>query len=160
MSRITQCVTYSGRVTPALPLTKMVQVLAALAIVVVFFIAHLNLRFSINRLQTETIRLQTRHDEVKAEIGRLSAQNEAMKQPDRLHKYARYELGMVPISITEKETLTIPTDINAKYALARAARRQAPVSPEDRLLQEREIWLSAMGQRMGLSSKAQAKETK
>jgi hypothetical protein len=159
MSTITQCASYSGRIAPALPLGIIFKILAGLSIVLLFMVAHLHLRFSVNTLQAEMIKLQNDHTRLLAENSEMAAQNESFKQPDRLLSYARHEIGMVPISPTEHEVLSIPSDVQSKYALARASRRQSPLSPEDRLLQQRAVWLSAFGERVGLSANAEARET-
>ena len=159
MSTMTQCVSYSGRLTPMLPPSRMLRIVFALSIAGLFMVAHLRLRFGVNELRAETIRLQISHEKVLSQNNSIAAQNESLMDPQRLRDFARNELGMAPASRMDKESLVIPPDVAEKYTLARAARQQAPISPEDRLLRERAVWLAAFGERMGLSSNAQARET-
>lgn len=126
-------------------------VFMVLAIALGFGLAHLHLRFRIDQIQAETVRLQTIHSTLHSDINALKSRNEAIKHPEHLFEYAQAELNMQPFSQTQAERLCVPEPIRHRYALARA---NASTNPTN----EPGPWFESVGERIGLMGRAMAKE--
>ena len=125
----------------------------ALTVAVLFFLgAHLHLRFRVNQMHTEAVRLQHVESLLKSEIQAMSSENERLKQPERLYDLARNELGMEAIRPAQRRTLRMPEEIYARY--------ESPTNRVQRSLASRRAprpsWLDQISERIGLSSPAQA----
>lgn len=155
MSALTTC-TQEFRRTPALTLGAFARLLMLSVLAIGFGVAHLHLQFATDRLARETHKMQTLASKLQSENHALQGQNEALKQPDRLLAYAQHEVGMVAFSPQERETLKIDRATWSRYALARAERTERRVKSNDPAEAEREVWLAALGEQIGLVGQAQA----
>lgn len=167
MSTLTTCTQEFHRL-PALTLGSFLRALTIAAVAVTFGVAHLQLQFSTDRVARETNKLQTLSSKLQSENHALLGQNEALKQPDRLLAYALHEVGMVAFSPQERESIRMDRATWGRYAIARAERQDRRMKPAagssaaaaaaeaEQSDAEREVWLAALGEQIGLVGQAQA----
>lgn len=103
------------RAWPVAPARRVVTIIAVAGAALAFCLAQLHLEFALSDLQQETTRLQSEKMELTSKVSRLRSDVESYKRGDRLLAYARDELGMVDLSPTQVERMTIPRDIQARY---------------------------------------------
>lgn len=154
MSSLSRCAI--ARETPkVLPPATLFKVILFFAVLLLFGLAHLSLRFHLNKLLVETGRLQSAQSTLSNEVKMLQGKSEALKHPKRLNEYGRLELGMVPYRKDEQKTIVqIRKDVYARYELARAAlgAGHAPAAASD------SPWIEKLSDRVGLINQALAGE--
>jgi hypothetical protein len=137
-------------------LGAILRIVTILTVVMGFSLAHLHLRFSLNRVRAEEIRLQTLQGTLVSDLNALRGETESLKRPERLYDFARGELGMVEYNPAQRQTLRMPEDVYSRYAMARAAgERDLAAHGQPR---QAEVWLQAMGDQIGLIGQALARE--
>ncbi len=154
MSSLSRC-TASRRAPRALPANDLFKVLVLMAVLFLFGLAHLHLRFSLNDLRAQTIRLQSVQGNLRSSINALRGETEALKHPDRLDAYATRELGMVPCDSRRRVSCQMPSEIYTRYAMARAAQDRA-VASADRAAYTDSRWIEVLGDQVGLINKSMA----
>ncbi|MCL5269549.1 MAG: hypothetical protein M1457_03095 [bacterium] len=157
MSSLTRC-TAVDHAPRALPAPRLLKIMVVLAVALVFGLAHLHLRFSLNELRSETIRLQSLQETLRSNINALRGETGALKRSEQLYNYASNELGMVPYKIENRVNYVIPEEIYARYAMARAAHDPAT---DDRIefADSQARWLEALSDRIGLIGMSMAGQT-
>lgn len=158
MSSLSRC-TAAHDAPKALPPLALIKVMAVMAVLLSFGLAHLALRFHLSQIQRETSQLQRLQGDLASEVKGLQGQTEELKHPKRLYDYGTAELGMAPVSPNEaKRTLKMNREVYQRYELARAsldARNGAPAAEAND-----GAWLEKFGDRLGLISQAVAGEKK
>lgn len=155
MSSLSRCKT-TRRAPKALPAGALLRTMAIFLALLLFGLAHLHLRFSLNQMQSETGQVQAAVAALRSEVNALQGKTQALKRPQRLFDYARLELGMTPYATTERQTLAMPREIAMRYELARAARGAAGEAEAD----PKAVWLEKLSERLGLIGEAQARPTR
>jgi len=153
---------YAQRLDPGdnvrlVPFSALMRVLFALGLLLLFALGHLHLRFMLDGVRRDAIRLQTTHDQLTSENNALRGELEALKQPERLFEFARAELGMMPYG-EERVEIRMPEEIYTRYAMARTKAggpAQPPLSPT---AIQAALWLERLGERVGWAPAAQAGE--
>lgn len=134
------------------------HVVMVMAVLMVFGIGHLRLRFCLGQLKSDTARLQTLQATLHSQISQLTARTGEFKRSDSLLAYAREELGMVPLPPEERRTIQLPEETVARYATVRGGDAPAAPAEASSLASAGEVWLNALGDRLGLIEAAQAAE--
>jgi cell division protein FtsL len=156
MSSFTRCRTNTRFPNP-LTMGRSVKILLIGLIVMGFFLAHLHLRFTMNRMNSETMRLQKLQGTLQSELNELRNETARLKNPQRLLEFARNDLGMVDSNPSEHQTLALSEEIYTRYAMARSAHSETEnFGPE---AERGAVWLEAMGERIGLVGPAMASES-
>lgn len=139
-----------------MPAVTLLKVLVVFGVALAFGIAHLSLRFQLNKIELETGRLQSLQGTLASEVKALEGRTAAFKDTKRLYQYGCQELGMVPSRQDgEKRVLKVREDLYTRYELARAnlgARNAAP-APFSKTL-----WIEKLGDRVGFINDALAGE--
>lgn len=86
------------------------------SILTLFLLAHVYLRFTIRDLRVETVRLQSQKEKMRALEKKLIWQIGKLKHGDRLHEFARRDLGLVDVSPGSVQELRVPRRLIAKYS--------------------------------------------
>ena len=155
MSGFTRCKTNSRFPNP-LTFGRSIKILLTGLIVMGFFLGHLHLRFTLNRMNSETMRLQDLQGKLQSELNALRNETAALKTPQRLLEFAHRDLGMIDSNPSEHQSLALSEEVYTRYAMARPARSKTEsVGPE---AERGAVWLEAMGERIGLIGPAMAGE--
>ena len=141
-----------------MPFGLALRIVMVLAVVAGFWIGHLHLRFNLDTMQAETLRLQNVESMLHSDINAMRSANETLKQPERLYDYARQELGMIALAPAQRETLRMPEEIYTRYALALSEASSSMLA--DRPFAPGDQWVSRLGRRVGLLRQAEAAEGK
>lgn len=157
MSSLSRCAA-DRKCPPVLPIGPALKLMMVFAVLLAFAVAHLHLRFSLDDLQGETIRLQSYRNTLLSEVRAIESQNEALKQSERLADFARHELGMVPSNPARREMLEVPENLYAGYALARATHRTSRAGEIDMAQAPAVDWMGNLGEKVGLIGEALAQE--
>jgi cell division protein FtsL len=138
----------------------LLRLLVIFAVALGFAVAHLHLRFSLNRALIETQRLQELSGTLTNDIDELRVQTGKLTEPARLYEYAKSDLEMVAYNPAQHETIRIPEKISTLYAMARAqdASRAEPAS-QTAPAGSRGAWMQALSERVGLIGEALARGT-
>lgn len=156
MSSFTRCRT-NNRFPNPLTMGLSVRMLSIALIVMTFFLAHLYLRFTLNRINSDTMRLQKLQGTLQSELNQLRNETASLKNPQRLLEFARKDLGMVDSNPSEHQSLALSDEVYARYAMARSARVESEsLGPEAEL---GAVWLETVGERIGLIGHAMAGES-
>ncbi len=107
-------------------------------------------------LRHETIKLQERKMELRSQINSLRGEVESQKKGDNLLQFAQTELGMVRYPPSEWERLTIPADIQARYAAMSAASLDEGKRGDS--LRKDRSWINFIASKLGFGGKAFADE--
>lgn len=164
MSFFTQCTTRRRKAPRPLPLWTIMRVMLALAVVLGFGLAHLGLRFKLHETRVETNRMQTQKTKLVSTVKALTSEIEALKEPEALLAYARGTLGMDYYVSSERETIRMPQEVHARYAMARAAIEDRMIAAtRSELERQGEMWLEIVNERidkMGMATTAVASEAR
>jgi hypothetical protein len=140
-----------------MPAVTLLKVLVVFGVALAFGIAHLSLRFQLNKIELETGRLQSLQGTLASEVKALEGRTAALKNTKWLTEYGCQELGMVPYRQDgEKVVVRMRQDVHERYELARASlagKAESAPAPYSRTL-----WIEKLGDRVGLIGDALAGE--
>jgi hypothetical protein len=155
MSPFSRCKTRGGVRPNPLPPSSILKVVLVLAVLVAMGLAHIHLRMKLSQTRREIASLQGDQGRLLSEINAVRTSNEAIKTPRNLQTYARNDLNMVAYNPSRRETIVIPEQIQTRYALARSS---GGIRPAGERVDEQDLWLSSIGERIGLIGEAQARQ--